>query len=203
MMMKKSVICIAFVLSIFATGCTRAVPDSSASADTDSADSSGRVSIGGTLTVGPVDSSLQLLDNNSALAANGMYYATWVTGDSVPYENSDGETVDLYDAQIYLLLEETKTPETAQENMDTWLETAKSNYEITDETQDVYNNQTYTVISYTCDSPDNPYARGISAFCTSENTAACIELTCVENFQGDLNTMLTDFLNSCTFSTQG
>ena len=46
---------------------------------------------------------LTLSDNKETLAADGLYYATWVTGSSVPYENSDGETIDLYDAQLYFL----------------------------------------------------------------------------------------------------
>lgn len=56
-----------------------------------------------------------------SLSADGLYYALWTTGNSKKYENSDGETVDLYDAQLYLLLGESKTSEAAAESMENWL----------------------------------------------------------------------------------
>lgn len=55
-----------------------------------------------------------LLDNKDVLSADGLYYATWVIGNSIPYENSDGDTVDLYDAQLYLLASEAKDEKDAE-----------------------------------------------------------------------------------------
>lgn len=140
-----------------------------------------------------------LFDNMDALSADGLYYAAWTMGDSEPYENNDGDTVDLYDAQLYFLLGEFKDAESAQNNMDTWLSAGKTNYDIQSEENVICNGQNYLLITYQFIHTDNPYARGVSAFSVFDNNAVCIELTCRENFDEDLKAVLTDFLNGCTY----
>lgn len=144
-------------------------------------------------------SQLTLLDHKEALAADGLYYATWVAGDSRPYENSDGDTVDLYDVQLYFLTSESANSEKAKENCDSWLAAAKENYQIQSEETVTFNGQSYTVLTYTCTNKDNPYDHGISAFGVCDATAVCAELTCLENHTDDLETLLTDFLNGCHY----
>ncbi len=143
---------------------------------------------------------LTLLDNKEALAADGLYYATWVTGDSVPYENSDGDTIDLYDAQLYLLASETNDEESAQKNFQTWLASAEDNYEIQSKDTITCNGQTYTMISYNCVSKDSPYDHGVSALGVCGTSAVCAELTCVEGYSEDLTQLLTEFLNNCHYN---
>lgn len=195
-MKSKRLICVLVVLMSLLSGC--AAPDVSSEPEVDA---SGAVEVGTVLTVNKTDDRLKLLDNKTALSADGLYYATWGIGDSEPYENSDGETIDLYDAQIYLLLGESKDQEEAEKNMDTWLNAARTNYDVSAEEEVVSGEQAYTMITYTCKSPDTPYARGISAFSTSGNSAVCIELTCVDGFQDDLRNILMDFLDCCSYST--
>lgn len=142
---------------------------------------------------------LTLLDNKDTLAADGLYYATWVTGSSVPYENSDGDTIDLYDAQLYLLTNEAINEEKAKTSCDTWLTAAKENYKVHTEDTVSLNGQTYTLISYSCTTEDNPYEQGVSAFGVCGTTAICAEFTCLEDYTGDLETLLTEFLNGCHF----
>lgn len=151
------------------------------------------------LTVDNTDSRLTLLSNMDALSADGLYYAAWTMGGSEPYENSDGDTVDLYDAQLYFLLGEFKDAETAQNNLNTWLSAGRTNYEILSEENVTCNGQDYLLITYQFIHEDNPYVRGISAFGVFGNHAACIELTCREGFDEDLKTILIDFLNGCTY----
>lgn len=160
---------------------------------------SGYATIGGTLTVQKGDSELELLDNMDALTADGLYYAAWTMGDAEPYENSEGETVDLYDAQLYLLLGKSPNEAEAGQNRDKWLDAAKTNYEVLDEEEITCNGQDYTLLTYNCISEENPYDRGVSAFGVYEKNAMCIELTCQEGFDEDLNTILIDFLNNCTY----
>lgn len=164
-------------------------------------DESGALEVGTSLTVRKTDDRLKLLDNKTALAADGLYYATWGIGGSEPYENSDGETVDLYDAQLYLLLGETKDQEEAQGDMDTWLDAARANYDVSAEEKVTGGGLDYTMLTYTCKSSDTPYSRGVSAFAVSGDSAVCIELTCVDAFQDDLRNILTDFLDCCSYST--
>lgn len=159
------------------------------------------VTIGNILTVHNADDRLTLLHNMDTLSSDGLYYATWTAGDPEPYENSDGDTVDLYDAQLYLLLGKYKNAETAQENMDSWLNAGRSNYDVTEEGTILCGEQSYTVITYTFTNQENPYARGVSAFGVYENCAVCVELTCREGYDEDLQEMLIDFLQECTYGS--
>ena len=157
------------------------------------------VTIGHDVTIDSIDPQLILFNNMDSLSASGLYYATWVIGDSVPYENSDGETIDLYDAQLYFLLSEGKTADSAQRSVDSWLSSADENYNITENTEITCGGQNYTCITYTVDNEDSPYDRGISAFTTAGTDAACIELTCIPDFDGDLEEILTSFLENCHY----
>lgn len=139
-------------------------------------------------------------DNKEALAADGLYYATWVAGDSVPYENSEGETVDLYDAQLYLLVSETTDETSAEKSCQTWLADAKERYEVKKTDTVTVNGQSYTLITYGCIGEDTPYDRGVSAFGVCGSTAVCAELTCTLDYGEDLTKLLKEFLNGCHYS---
>lgn len=158
------------------------------------------VTVGGRLTVHNTDSRLTLSDNLDALSADGLYYASWTSGSFEPYENSDGDTVDLYDAHLYLLLGEFKTPDAARTNIDNWLTAGQNNYDITDEQSISCNGQSYTMLVYNFKNEENPYAHGVSAFGVCNDLAVCVELTCRENYQEDLQEMLTDFLDNCSYN---
>lgn len=160
---------------------------------------SGYLMIGSCLTVQNEDTRLTLSDYKDALSADGLYYASWTAGNSEPYENSDGDTVDLYDAQLYLLLGEFKDSDAAQKNMDSWLEAGQTSYDVTDDSAITCNGQSYTIITYHFSNKENPYSHGVSAFGVYKNLAVCVELTCREDYQEDLQEMLTGFLNSCTY----
>lgn len=156
--------------------------------------------VGRYLDVNNTNENLILYDYKEALAGDGLYYASWRIGDAMPYENSDGDIVDLYDAQLYLLLGEFTSNEKAQDNRNEWIEKAKTNYEISVEEETIYNEHPYLIITYTFPGENNPYSRGVSAFGIYENSAVCIELTCQENFAGDLQAILTEFLENCTYN---
>lgn len=145
---------------------------------------------------------LTLLENKDMLAADGLYYAAWGTGDSVPYENSDGDTIDLYDAQLYLLAGESSSPESAEKDCRIWLASAEDNYDILETDTVTCGGQDYTLITYDCISRDTPYDRGVSAFGVCGSNAVCAELTCVEKYEEDLTTLLKEFLNGCQYSQQ-
>ena len=162
---------------------------------------SGSVTVGNNLTIQNSDNRMTLLENIDVLSADGLYYATWTMGDSEPYENSEGDTVDLYDAHLYLLSGEFPDSQAARNNMDKWLAAGKSNYEVLSEENITCNGQSYSLITYNCISDNNPYERGVSAFGIYQNNAVCIELTCRENFKEDLRMILIDFLNNCTYNT--
>ena len=186
------ILCIAAVLS----GCAAISSGSKNDTDVITKD----VQIGGSLTVRNTDTRLKLISNLDTLSADGLYYASWAAGSSEPYENFAGDTVDLYDAQLYLLLGEFKSADAAQQNMDNWFTAGQTNYNITAEENVTCNGQSYTVVTYTFDNEENPYERGVSAFGVHQNLAVCAELTCRENYQEDLYEMLIDFLDNCTYN---
>lgn len=161
---------------------------------------SGYVNVGHYLTIKNSGSGLSLLDNMDVLSAEGLYYAAFTMGNSEPYENSEGDLIDLYDAQIYLVLGEYSNSTNAQNNMDKWLTAAKENYQVLTEEEITCNGQSYTLITCHFVNENNPYARGLSAFGINGNNAICIELTCRENFEEDLRTVMINFLNNCTYS---
>ena len=142
---------------------------------------------------------LTLLENKDALAADGLYYATWIDGDPTPYKNSDGDTIDLYDAQLYFLAKEAPDEDAARKDCLTWLAAAKENYKIFSEDTITCNGQTYTLITYDCIGEDNPYDHGVSTFGTCGVNAVCTELTCLKNYKEDLEPLLTEFLNGCHY----
>ena len=160
---------------------------------------SSHLTIGNSMEINTTDSDLILLDNMDTLATDGLYYASWGIGEKEPYENSEGKTIDLYDAQIYFLLDEYKDEETAQQNMNSWFTDAKANYEVLNEETITCNEQTYSLITYTFKNKNNPFIQGISVFTVSNNSVICIELTSGKNFEEDLKTVLLDFLNKCTY----
>lgn len=161
----------------------------------------GYAKIGHSLTIENSDNRFTLLENRDTLSSDGLYYVTWTIGDSIPFENSDGDTVDLYDAHLYLLLGEYSSPDRASENMGKWLATGKNNYEVLAEEEITCNGQTYTMISYNFNGADNPYAKGVSFFGACNKSAVCIELTCRENFTEDLKEIMIQFLEHCTFES--
>lgn len=139
-------------------------------------------------------------ENNEALAANGIYYATWSIGESEPFTNEDGDEVELYDAQVYLLLGGYKSEKLAQDSLTQWKDMASLNYNLDETAEQTYNGQDYTVITYTFDAEENPYDRGASAFGLYRNFAVSVELTCREEFDGDAAELLGEFLDSCHYA---
>lgn len=190
--------CILSITLILAlTGCS-GLPSISIE-DTDATANSDYITIGSHLSVHNTDDRLTLLNNMDTLSSDGLYYASWTAGSAEPYENADGDTIDLYDAQLYLLLGEYNDTDSAEEGMADWLSAGQSNYDVTAEETAIYNGQTYTIITYNFVNEENPYARGVSAFGVYENCAVCIELTCQEKYTEDLSGMLAAFLNGCTY----
>lgn len=163
---------------------------------------SGYLKLGRHLAIQNADNRLTLLDSKDVLSANGLYYAAWTMGDSEPYVNSEGDTVDLYDAQLYFLLGEHKSGGEADKDMTKWLDAARKNYEVLEEEEISCNGQSYRLLTYNCVNGDNPYDRGVSAFGVCGGLSMCIELTCRENFEEELRDILIPFLENCTYSGQ-
>lgn len=150
--------------------------------------------------VEPPGHGLTLQENNTVLAGDDTYYASWTIGDSTPYVNAEGKDAALYPAQLYLLLYGCADATSAQKACDDFLAHARENYAVEAERAETHNTQDYLVLDYTCGSDTNPYARGCSAFAVRGNYVLAAELACTEEFEGDAAQILSDFLDGCHYS---
>jgi len=194
--MKRTVVSLLAVsLCVMLAACGAVVPEQAADGAPWSED---WVTVGGVLGVDTPEG-MTPRENNEALAANGMYYATWSMGEAVPYQNEDGEEAQLYDAQVYLLLSGHLSAESAAETLDEWLELVDTRYHVASTDARTFNGQEFTVYTYTFDSETNPYAWGASAFGTFDAFAVSVEISCQEDFEGDALELLSGFLERCHY----
>lgn len=188
---------ILLVLTLCLTGCGQLPP---AQAADGSPWSESWVTVGNVVGVDTPDN-MEPRENVDALAASGMYYATWSIGEGKPYVNEDGDDAQVYDAQVYLLLAGFSSGEKAEEKAAQWLAMANDRYSVNGTQSVTCNGQEFTVVTYAFASETNPYAVGASAFGVYRNYAVSVELSCGEAFSGDPLETLTDFLSRCHYST--
>lgn len=159
----------------------------------------GTAPIGTTMVAPAPQEGFALLDNKDVLAPNGLYYAAWAAGQPQPYENSEGETVDLYDAQLTLVVQENQTEEKAASAVSGWLELARQNYNMTETRTLTAAGQEYTVCLFEYTDAANPYSFGAAAFARRGKSAIELELSCRQGYAGDPLEILTEFLSGCVY----
>lgn len=196
--MKRKWLCVVALAlaAVLCTGCGVKVEDLKSDP---LVNADGTAPVGKTLVAPAPPEGFTLLDNKDILAANGLYYASWVSGDPQPYENSEGKTVDLYDAQLTLVVQENKTEDKAASAVEGWQTLAQQNYDISDTQTLTAAGQEYTVIQFTYQDESNPYASGVAAFAQRGTSAIEWELSCQKGYTGNALAVLTDFLNDCTY----
>ncbi len=159
--------------------------------------------LGSVLGVEAPTNGLTLLNNDTALAGDGTYYASWVYGDPTDYTNAEGKHVDLYPAQVYLLLYGCADEDAAREAFADWMAREEETYDVLEKREETYNGHAYTLLIYNCGSDTNPYSRGVSAFSLYGSYVVIAELTCTDDFTGDERQMLAEFLNGCHYGVAG
>lgn len=195
--MKSRLLCAA-ILTLCLMGLTGCSVAPSQAAD-GSGWSEDWVTLGPVLGVEPPAHELVLLDNNTALTANDLYYAAWTIGESEPYTNADGEEVQLYDAQLDVLVYGCADSDHAQTAVEEWKARQEDLYASITRQEETHNGQNYTVAAYECSSETNPYSRGVSAFAVCGKYAISMELNCQEGFAGEEGDILADFLEGCRY----
>lgn len=156
--------------------------------------------LGSVLGVEEPGNGFSLLDNYSVLTGEDIYYAAWVTGEPAPYTNEDGEEVEVYDAQIYLLAAGCADTAYAQQNEEEWMARQQETYTMTKTWTETRNGQEYTLLAYECSSETNPYERGVSAFTVYGTYAVSAELVCQADFTEQEREILLQFLDGCHYS---
>lgn len=156
--------------------------------------------LGSVLGVEEPGNGFSLLDNYSVLTGEDIYYAAWVAGEPAPYTNEDGEEVEVYDAQIYLLAAGCADEAYAQQNEEEWMARQQETYAVTKTWTETRNGQEYTLLAYECGSETNPYERGVSAFTVYGTYAVSAELVCQADFTEQEREILLQFLDGCHYS---
>ena len=157
--------------------------------------------LGSVLGVEEPGNGFSLLDNYSVLTGEDIYYATWTAGEPTGYTNEDGEDVELYDAQLYLLAVGCADDTHAQQNQAEWIARQQETYTVTETWSETRNGQEYTLLAYECGSETNPYSRGVSAFTVYGTYAISAELDCQKDFTGQEREILLHFLDGCHYSS--
>lgn len=138
-----------------------------------------------------------LLENQDALGPNGLYYASWVTGEETPYENEEGEEVPLYEVQVYLLLETGADPGAAVED---WIAREKQNYSTGEAEKITVSGQEYSVLPLLSGREGNPYAQGTAVFAVRGAWSICLEVLCTGD--RDARQIADSFLNAFHYGTE-
>lgn len=196
--MKKRLLAIMIcAASLYLAGCAARIPTKAVDGTPWSAD---WITLGNVLGVEKPGHDLTLQDDK---AAKKMYYASWSIGESTPYTNGDGYETELYDAQLIFLVKDSNKVESAQANLDEWLDMADDVYTVTDTARQTYNGQEFTVLTYTFPSGGvNPFTHGMSAFTVYGTCAISVEFSCQDTFEGDAREILEDVLIHCHYAAE-
>ncbi len=151
------------------------------------------VTVGGAVGV-ETPEPFALLENSDTIMNNQMAYATWSLGEGEPFTTEDGEEATLYDAQTFVLLAKTESPEKAAETLEEWADIAEELYNMESSAQESYGGQEFTVITYTYASADSPYRAGATAFGTFGSYAISVEIACRGAAADDPQGLLAGFL---------
>ena len=152
------------------------------------------VRVGALLGVEPADGFV-LRENIDAMGIYGLYYATWTAGEGRDYTNADGDKAKIYDAQIYVLLQKSKSAGEAQASLEDWIGREKETYETGETLTDTCAGQKFDLFPLLHAGEDNPYTHGAAAFAARDNWAISVELLCQDSFAPDARTCLTEFLS--------
>ena len=197
-MKKASLVPVVLALLVSLSACSRYPTKADDGADWDE----GWEMLGPVLGVEAPGHGFTLLENDTVLAGDDTYYASWTAGEPVPYVNENGRDADLYPAQIYLLLYGCGDEEYARAAMEDFIGREEGVYTVTERRTDTVGGQEYTVLIYDCDAETNPYERGASAFGIYRNFVVAAELTCTADYAGDEQAILSDFLHGCHYSSE-
>ena len=157
------------------------------------------VMLGTVLGVEEPGNGFVLNQNASVLTGQDTYYATWTVGEPTDYVNEDGKTVDLFPAQIYLLLYGCVDENAAEQAIADWMGRQQDSYTVESTEKQSINGVDYSILHYRCGSDTNPYDRGASAYGRYGAYVVSAEVTCVEEYEGDPAGILTDFLQGCHY----
>lgn len=186
----KRIISLALLAVLLLTGCAAQTGPTNAELGWDE----DWVRVGALLGVEPLDG-FTLSENIDAMGVYGLYYATWTAGEGRDYTNADGEKAKLFDAQIYVLLQQNKNAGEARSALEEWMGREKEAYEAGETLTGTFAGQEFDLFPLLRAGGDNPYTHGAAAFGVRDGWAISVELLCQDSFTDDARTRLTEFLS--------
>lgn len=139
-------------------------------------------------------------DSSAFRRTDELSFASWTAGESLPYTDADGNELQVYEAQLYVLAVERADPADAAGAIDQWIGQGTDTYSVRETGTETYNGQEYDLIYYDCAPGAGPYARGVTAFTAYGNYAISAELSCRDSFAGDEAAILADVLSRFHYS---
>ncbi len=136
----------------------------------------------------------RLDETSSAVMGDGMFYATWVTGEGRNVTGAQGAAATAYDAQIYFLAKGNATAEKAESELTGWIGREQTFYETDGEPDFTAAGQTFRILTLRKALRENPYSRGAAAFAVHGTDTISVELLCAEDWDGDAQAVLRAFL---------
>lgn len=149
--------------------------------------------------VEPLDG-FTLNESNDLLSVSGLYYATWTSGDGQDFVNADGKEAIVYNAQVYVLLEECRSADAAKKAVETWITREKQSYETGDADTKSLGGQDFEILPLIAGSEGNPYTHGTAAFAARDEWAISVELVCADSFEENSQEILEQFLAGFHYS---
>lgn len=143
-----------------------------------------------------------LSESNDVLSMSGIYYAAWTAGDGQDFVNADGDEATVYDAQIYVLLEECRAPEAAEEAVGAWIAREKSSYGAGESYTKSFGDQEFDILPLVSGREGNPYTHGTAAFAVRDKWAVSVELVCADSFEKEPQPLLEQFLAGFHYSEE-
>ena len=157
--------------------------------------------VGPLLGVEPMDG-FALDENKDVMGIYGLYYATWTAGEAQDYTNADGDEAKLYDAQIYVLLQQSGSADEAHSSVEDWMARERESYEAGEALAGTYAGQDFELLPLLRGAGDNPYTHGAAAFGMRGEWAVCVELLCRDSFEREPQSCLTEFLSGLHYSDE-
>ncbi len=124
--------------------------------------------------------------NEDVLAAEGMYYAVWTTGEALTYTNEAGDEITTHDAEIHLVVTESETPEDAAANAAELEGLTMERYPDAASSLEEYAGQRFQIWTY---------SDGASASAIRDTCVIRLDITALETYDRTAYEVLAEFLN--------
>ncbi len=131
--------------------------------------------------------------------SKNLYFTAWSAGEAQTHTDEEGEEVQVYDAQVVVLLSDQGSDQAAQATVEEWLSLAEDSYTLSATAQETHNGQDFTALTYTFPA-GSAYAQGASAFTVYDGCAVSVEVACQDAFTPPPTDILSNFLDHCHYA---